>query len=73
MMEYEYKVIDVAYGAISSVLLGERRIETCVLEAYINADPGDREAHGIVAQQLSLYQQVPKLPKFLSRQRGWLR
>ena len=36
-MEYEYKVIDVADGAISSVLLGEGRIETDVLEAYINA------------------------------------
>lgn len=36
-MEYEYKVIDVADGAISSVLLGEGRIETGVLEAYINA------------------------------------
>lgn len=36
-MEYEYKVIDVADGAISSVLLGEGRIETAVLEAYINA------------------------------------
>ena len=37
MMEYEYKVIDVADGAISSLLLGEGRIETGVLEAYINA------------------------------------
>ena len=37
MMEYEYKVIDVADGSISSVLLGEGRIETNVLEAYINA------------------------------------
>ncbi len=36
-MEYEYKVIDVADGAISSLLLGEGRIETKVLEAYINA------------------------------------
>jgi hypothetical protein len=36
-MEYEYKVIDVADGSISSVLLGEGRIETKVLEAYINA------------------------------------
>lgn len=36
-MEYEYKVIDVADGAISSALLGEGRIETGVLEAYINA------------------------------------
>ena len=36
-MEYEYKVIDVADGAVSSVLLGEGRIETRVLEAYINA------------------------------------
>jgi Domain of unknown function (DUF4177) len=36
-MEYEYKVIDVADGAISSVLLGNGRIETKVLEAYINA------------------------------------
>jgi hypothetical protein len=36
-MEYEYKVIDVADGAISSVLLGDGRIETAVLEAYINA------------------------------------
>ena len=37
MMEYEYKVIDVADGSISSALLGEGRIETSVLEAYINA------------------------------------
>jgi len=36
-MEYEYKVIDVADGEISSVLLGEGRIETSVLQAYINA------------------------------------
>lgn len=36
-MEYEYKVIDVADGAISAFLLGEGRIETGVLEAYINA------------------------------------
>lgn len=36
-MEYEYKVIDVADGAVSSFLLGEGRIETEVLEAYINA------------------------------------
>ena len=36
-MEYEYKVIDVADGSVSSFLLGEGRIETGVLEAYINA------------------------------------
>ena len=36
-MEYEYKVIDVADGAVSSFLMGEGRIETGVLEAYINA------------------------------------
>lgn len=36
-MEYEYKVIDVADGAVSSFLLGEGRIETGVLAAYINA------------------------------------
>ena len=36
-MEYEYKIIDVAEGAISSALLGDGRIETAVLEAYINA------------------------------------
>lgn len=36
-MEFEYKVIDVADGAISSLLLGEGRIETNVLQAYINA------------------------------------
>jgi hypothetical protein len=36
-LEYEYKVIDVADGSISSLLLGEGRIETAVLEAYINA------------------------------------
>lgn len=36
-MEFEYKVIDVADGAISSFLLGEGRIETNVLQAYINA------------------------------------
>lgn len=35
-MEYEYRVIDVADGAISSVLLGDGRIETKVLEGYIN-------------------------------------
>lgn len=40
-MEYEYKVIDVADGAISSLLLGEGRIETEVLEAYINAMASD--------------------------------
>lgn len=36
-MEFEYKVIDVADGALSSALLGDGRIETYVLEAYINA------------------------------------
>lgn len=36
-MEYEYKVIDVADGSVSSLFLGEGRIETGVLEAYINA------------------------------------
>lgn len=36
-MEYEYKVIDVADGAVSSFLLGEGRIETSVLQAYLNA------------------------------------
>jgi len=36
-LRFEYKVIDVADGAISSFLLGEGRIETEVLEAYINA------------------------------------
>ena len=36
-MEYEYRVIDVADGAISSALLGEGRIETAVLQAYLNA------------------------------------
>lgn len=36
-MEYEYKVIDVADGAISSILLNEGRIETDVLQAYLNA------------------------------------
>ena len=36
-MEYEYKVIDVVDGAISSILLGEGQIETKALEAYINA------------------------------------
>lgn len=40
-MEYEYKVIDVADGAVSSVLLGDGRIETAVLEAYINAMAAD--------------------------------
>lgn len=35
-MEYEYKVIDVADGTISSFLLGEGRIETSILEAHIN-------------------------------------
>ncbi len=35
-MEYEYKVIDVADGSLSSILLGEGRIETGVLEASIN-------------------------------------
>lgn len=37
MMEYEYKVINVADGEVSSLLLGEGRIETEVLQAYINA------------------------------------
>lgn len=36
-MEFEYKVIDVADGALSSALLGDGRIETAVLEAYVNA------------------------------------
>lgn len=36
-MEYEYKVIDVADGSLSSALLREGRIETAVLEAYLNA------------------------------------
>lgn len=40
-MEYEYKVIDVADGAISSLLLGEGRIETNVLQAYINAQASE--------------------------------
>lgn len=40
-MEYEYKVIDVADGSISSFLLGEGRIETNVLEAYLNAMAAD--------------------------------
>lgn len=40
-MEHEYKVVDVADGAISSVLLGEGRIETKVLEAYLNAMSAD--------------------------------
>lgn len=40
-MEYEYKVIDVADGSISTVLLGDGRIETAVLEAYINAMAAD--------------------------------
>ena len=40
-MEYEYKVIDVADGSISSFLLGEGRIETPVLEAYLNAMAAD--------------------------------
>lgn len=36
-MAFEYKVIDVADGSLSSALIGEGRIETGVLEAYINA------------------------------------
>jgi len=40
-LEYEYKVIDVADGSISSALLGEGRIETPVLEAYLNAMAAD--------------------------------
>lgn len=40
-MEYEYKVIDVADGSISSLLLGEGRIETSVLQAYINAQASE--------------------------------
>lgn len=40
-MQFEYKVIDVADGGISSLLLGEGRIETEVLEAYINAMASD--------------------------------
>jgi len=41
MMEFEYKVIDVADGSVSSFLLGEGRIETNVLEAYLNAMAAD--------------------------------
>jgi hypothetical protein len=41
MMEFEYKVIDVADGSVSSFLLGEGRIETNVLEAYLNALASD--------------------------------
>lgn len=41
VMEYEYKVIDVADGSISSLLLGEGRIETSVLQAYINAQASE--------------------------------
>lgn len=40
-MEFEYKVIDVADGSISSLLLGEGRIETNVLQAYINAQASE--------------------------------
>jgi hypothetical protein len=40
-MEYEYKVIDVADGEISSLLLGEGRVETNVLQAYINAQASE--------------------------------
>lgn len=40
-MEYEYKVIDVADGAISSALLDQGRIETDVLQAYLNAMAAD--------------------------------
>lgn len=40
-MEYEYKVIDVADGSVSSLLLGEGRIETSVLQAYINAQASE--------------------------------
>ena len=40
-MEFEYKVIDVSDGSISSFLLGEGRIETNVLEAYLNAMAAD--------------------------------
>lgn len=40
-MEYEYRVIDVADGAVSTVLLGDGRIETPVLEAYLNAMAAD--------------------------------
>ena len=63
-MEYEYKVIDVADGAISSVLLGEGRIETGVLEAYINAMAAEgwrmvfmakvMQRHVVVAQRETL-------------------
>lgn len=41
MMEFEYKVIDVADGSVSSFLLGEGRIDTNVLEAYLNAMAAD--------------------------------
>lgn len=41
VMEYEYKVIDVADGSISSLLLGEGRIETNVLQTYINAQASE--------------------------------
>lgn len=40
-MEYEYKVVDVADGSISSLLLNEGRIETDVLESYLNAMAAD--------------------------------
>ena len=47
-MEYEYKVIDVADGAVSSLLLNEGRIETDVLQAYLNAMAADAgEALGL--------------------------
>ena len=40
-MEYEYKVIDVADGGVSTVLVGDGRIETAVLQAYLNAMAAD--------------------------------
>jgi hypothetical protein len=40
-LEYEYKVIDVADGSISSALLDEGRIETDLLQAHLNAMAAD--------------------------------
>lgn len=36
-MEYEYKVVDVADGSFSSLLLSDKGIAADVLQAYLNA------------------------------------
>ena len=61
-MEYEYKVIDVADGAISSALLGEGRIETGVLEAYINAMASEGWRMVFMTKVMQRHLLVPEVP-----------